>query len=79
MDEADWFVDNSNRAKAYEVYNALLGSCRTRFPEHYKIIVITSPKSTESFAVRNMRQIANDGEKVNFWEENFEEENDIQQ
>ena len=79
LDEADWFVDNSNRSKAYEVYNALLGSCRTRFPEHYKIIVITSPKSTESFAVRNMRQIANDGEKVDFWGKNFEEENDIQQ
>ena len=42
-------------------------------------ILITSPKSTESFAVRNMRQIANDGEKVDFWGKNFEEENDIQQ
>jgi DNA-binding transcriptional regulator/RsmH inhibitor MraZ len=67
LDEADWFVDNMNKSKAHDIYNSLLGSCKTRFPEHYKIIVITSPKSTESFAVRQMREIAQHGQKEDFW------------
>jgi len=68
LDEADWFVDNQDKSRADDIYTSLLGSCRTRFPSHYKIIVITSPKSTESFAVRNMRRIVSDGSKENFWE-----------
>ena len=77
LDEADWFVDNTNKSKANEVYNSLLGSCRTRFPDHYKIIVITSPKSTESFAMRNMRRIVMDGSKEDFWENKYEQEGSI--
>ena len=68
LDEADWFVDNMNKSAANEIYNSLLGSCKTRFPDHYKIIVITSPKSTDSFAVRKMREIAISGNRRDFWE-----------
>ena len=75
MDEADWFVDNMNKSKAFDIYSSLLGSCKTRFPNHYKIIVITSPKSTESFAVRQMRDIASEGKKSKFWEDSYESPN----
>ena len=71
LDEADWFVDNMNKSKAHDIYNSLLGSCKTRFPDHYKIIVITSPKSTESFAVRQMRDISLNGRKEDFWEDSW--------
>ena len=77
LDEADWFVDNMNKSKAYDIYTSLLGSCKTRFPEHYKIIVITSPKSTESFAVRQMRDIAQNGTKEKFWENSWNEEHTL--
>ncbi len=75
LDEADWFVDNMNKSKAFDIYSSLLGSCKTRFPNHYKIIVITSPKSTESFAVRQMRDIASEGKKSKFWEDSYEPSN----
>ena len=61
-----------NKSKAFDIYSSLLGSCKTRFPNHYKIIVITSPKSTESFAVRQMRDIASNGKKSKFWEDSYE-------
>ena len=77
MDEADWFVDNMNKSKAHDIYNSLLGSCKTRFPEHYKIIVITSPKSTESFAVRQMRDISLNGTRKDFWEDSWNEEHTL--
>ncbi len=77
LDEADWFVDNMNKSKAYDIYTSLLGSCKTRFPEHYKIIVITSPKSTESFAVRQMRDIAQNGRKEKFWDDSWNVEHTL--
>ena len=77
LDEADWFVDNMNKSKAHDIYTSLLGSCKTRFPEHYKIIVITSPKSTESFAVRQMRDIAQHGTREKFWDDTWNEQHTL--
>lgn len=42
MDEVNYMFDNSQKAVAEELYGTLLGSMNTRFPDHYKLISVSS-------------------------------------
>lgn len=49
MDEANYMVDNNNRSVAQQLYTALRGSLKTRFPKDYKILCISSDSTPNSF------------------------------
>jgi len=73
IDEASYFIEAKNRrldesgyptSLAEKNYNAFYGSCRTRFPNHYKIILISSPKRQGDFLFRKIKQTRRSGSPV---------------
>lgn len=54
LDEFAWFKDNEDRSISDEVYSAILGSCKTRFPGFYKIVAISSPQSQDGPIMRRV-------------------------
>jgi len=73
IDEASYFRETPNRSlddRGYPTslaemnYNAFYGSCRTRFPDHYKIIIISSPKHQGDFLFRKILQTRRNGRKI---------------
>lgn len=55
IDEANFMVDSQNRSVVQQLYTALRGSLKTRFPRHYKLLTISSDSLPNSF----MRQRVN--------------------
>jgi len=49
MDEMAFMVDNNNRSVAADLYAALTGSLKTRFPNDYKLLCISSDSTPNSF------------------------------
>ena len=49
MDEVNFMVDNNNRSVAQQLYSALSGSLKTRFPNDYNILCISSDSTPNSF------------------------------
>ena len=64
MDEVDYFMDNSNRVIAQEIYDELKGSMETRFPDDHKLLLISSPASEDSFLVRKINEDRKEGEMI---------------
>ncbi len=71
IDEASYFIEARNRrldgyptSLAEKNYDAFYGSCRTRFPNHYKIILISSPKHQADFLFRKINQTRRSGSPV---------------
>lgn len=63
LDEADFLMDNKDRAVAQELYEVMLASGRTRFPDHYKIFIITSLFGYRSFAHRKLEEMQQVGKR----------------
>lgn len=49
MDECNFMIDNNNRSVASDLYAALVGSLRTRFPKDFKLLCISSDSTPNSF------------------------------
>jgi len=64
MDEVEFLVDSSKRSQAAELYNALYGSLRTRFPNHYKLLCISSAKERFSFLMKRAQDVLKKGTPV---------------
>lgn len=68
MDECNFMVDNNNRSVASDLYAALVGSLRTRFPKDYKLLCISSDSTPNSFlreSINSVKQaIDNERRKV---------------
>jgi len=62
MDEVNYMVDNQNRSVAKDLYAALKGSLKTRFPRDYKILSISSDSTANSFLRQRYKIVK--GEKV---------------
>ena len=59
MDECNFMVDNNNRSVASDLYAALVGSLRTRFPKDYKLLCISSDSTPNSFLRESINSIKN--------------------
>ena len=66
MDEVEYMVDNSNRSQAQMLYNALRGSLRTRFPNVYKLVAISSAKERYSFLMKKASLVIKTGTSISF-------------
>jgi len=55
-DELAFFLENDNNeeseSKAEECWEAAFGSCQTRFPKHYKMFGITTPRYDDDFVMK---------------------------
>lgn len=49
LDEADWFKDTEDHSVSEEVFAGVRGSCRTRFPNDYKLFCISVPQAEDGF------------------------------
>jgi hypothetical protein len=49
--------DDSGESKAEECWEAAFGSCKTRFPEHYKMIGITTPRYDDDFVMHKFYEL----------------------
>ena len=67
-DELAFFLANDNveesESRAEECWEAAYGSCQTRFPDHYKMIGITTPRFDDDFVMTKMAQLKD-------WENGF--------
>lgn len=66
MDETEYMVDSDNRSQAHQLYSALRGSLRTRFPNHYKLILISSTKERLGFLVKKAGHVLKTGREIDF-------------
>ncbi|RLC46717.1 MAG: hypothetical protein DRH70_04905 [Candidatus Coatesbacteria bacterium] len=74
IDEASYFTEAKGlkslsdsgypTSLAEKNYNAFYGSCRSRFPNHYKIILISSPKHQGDFLFRKIERIKQAGNMI---------------
>lgn len=67
MDEANYMVDNNNRSVAQQLYTALRGSLKTRFPQSYKLLAISSDSTPNSFLrdrVNELKRAIDDDKKL---------------
>jgi len=53
-DEAAWFVTKTNRDNAEDIVNVMQGSMKTRFPQAYKLLIISSLKSRNDFVCKSL-------------------------
>lgn len=62
-DELAFFLTNDGsdeddgKSKAQECWEAAYGSCQTRFPNHYKMIGITTPRFDDDFVMQKFHQL----------------------
>lgn len=61
MDETSWMLDTSHRSVAANIYDMLIGSLKTRFPRSYKLIEISSPRTTEDFLTQQVNWVKKAG------------------
>lgn len=61
-DELAFFLANDNddesESRADECWNAAFGSCKTRFPNHYKMIGITTPRDDDDFVMKKYEELS---------------------
>lgn len=61
VDEASFLLDREGRSLADELTEALLGSLTTRFPNSYKLLVISTLRSDDDYLYKNIERIKEDG------------------
>jgi hypothetical protein len=61
IDEASYLLDREGRSLAEELAEALLGSLTTRFPNSYKLLVISTLRSDDDFLYQNIERVKEDG------------------
>lgn len=62
MDETNYMVDNDNRNVAHELYDMLSDSMTTRFPQHHKLIAISSVTMGSTWLHQRVTQSQTEGE-----------------
>ena len=61
IDEASFLLDRDQRSLAEELTEALMKSLTTRFPNSYKLLVISTLRSDDDFLYQNIERIKADG------------------
>jgi hypothetical protein len=61
IDEASYLLDREGRSLAEELVEALLKSLTTRFPNSYKLLVISTLRSDDDFLYANIQRVKEDG------------------
>lgn len=61
VDEASYLLDREGRSLAEELTEALLKSLTTRFPNSYKLLVISTLRSDDDFLYQNIQRVKDDG------------------
>lgn len=60
-DELAFFLESDNddesESRAEECWQAAYGSCKTRFPKHYKMIGITTPRYDDDFVMNKFQEL----------------------
>lgn len=60
-DELAWFLENDTNeesdSRAEACWDAAYGSCQTRFPRHYKMIGITTPRYDDDFVMNKVAEL----------------------
>ena len=55
--DANTEEDTGNLSRAEECWEAAYGSCQTRFPDHYKMIGITTPRFDDDFVMKKFAEL----------------------
>jgi len=61
MDEVNYMYDNKNRNVAEDLYHALHGSMKTRYPDKYKLIAVSSMTLPSTWLNQRAMQAERDG------------------
>lgn len=64
LDEINFFKDKKGRSNADEMYDVLIGSLKTRFPDAYKLLAVSSTRADGDFLSRRMKPIKELGTPV---------------
>ena len=64
LDEASFMIDRQDRSVAEELTEALVKSLSTRFPNAYKLMVISTLRSDDDFLYTNIQRIREEGTEV---------------
>ena len=64
MDEADEMLGKSSRLRADKLYEMLVSQSRPRFPDSYKVVVISAITDAGGFMERNVQSILREGKSV---------------
>lgn len=56
LDEFAFFKDKGEKNIAEEVYSGILGSAKTRFPGHYKIVAISTPLAMDGPIMKRIQE-----------------------
>jgi len=57
LDELAYFTDVNDKPNAEACWDTFYDSCFTRFPNHYKLIGITSPRSVDGFEMQKFEEL----------------------
>ena len=60
LDEAAWYLEKDNESLAQKIYNAMDRRIRSRFRDFGKLVIISSPRYTDDFIERKMREAITD-------------------
>jgi len=60
LDEANFLIDKKDQSNAEDLWKTIRQSCFTRFPNHYKMVSISSSKDGKDFMSRKTREIRED-------------------
>lgn len=61
LDEASFMIDRQDRSLAEELTEAMTKSLATRFPNAYKLLVISTLRADDDFLYRNIERIRQEG------------------
>lgn len=61
MDETNYMLDTNNRSQAEELYGMLTGSMKTRAPEHYKLVSVSSTTLSSTWLHQRIQQAQTEG------------------
>lgn len=66
MDELEWHQESLERSVSSNLYRALKGSMITRFPDKYKLLMVSSPNTEFGFLYSRYKFVQSHGSKVDF-------------
>lgn len=61
VDEASFLLDREGRSLAEELTEALIGSLTTRFPNSYKLMVISTLRADDDYLYKHIERVKEDG------------------
>jgi hypothetical protein len=64
LDEANYMIDTKGRSAAEDLYTALRGSLKTRFPSTYKLLAISSASTPTAWLTQQVNAIKRTGNIV---------------